>query len=198
MTFKLPELPYDAKALEPHISARTLEYHHGKHHQSYVDSLNEIIDGKPYARMNLYDIVREAGASNDADLFNNAAQSWNHDFLWKSMSPDGGGEPEGKLAELVDAAFGGADGFRQAFKDAATGEFGSGWAWLTLENGKLSVGSTTDAQTPIVRGVRPLLTLDVWEHAYYLDYQNERDRYVDAFLEHLINWEFARSNLEGD
>jgi len=198
MTFKLPDLPYDASALEPHISAKTVEYHYGKHHQGYIDGMNKIIEGTHYADRKLGDLVHEAGVSGDTDLFNNAAQSWNHDFLWKSMSPDGGGDPEGKLAELIDAAFGDADGFRKAFKEAATGQFGSGWAWLTVENGAVAVCSTSDAQTPIARHIRPLLTLDVWEHAYYLDYQNERARYVDAFLEHLINWEFAASNLEGD
>ena len=196
MSFQLPELPYDRKALEPHISAKTLEFHHGKHHKSYVDSLNQIVDGTPYAAHPLDDVIREATASGDRDLFNNAAQSWNHEFLWQSMSPDGGGDPDGKLAELIEKQFGGADGFREAFRDAATGEFGSGWAWLILENGSLSVESTTDAETPVTRGVQPILTLDVWEHAYYLDYQNERDRYVDAFLEHLVNWEFAAANLD--
>ena len=195
MPIELPDLPYDVKALEPHISARTLEYHHAKHHRGYIDNLNRAIDGTSYAGRDLATIVSAAAASQDEDLFNNAAQAWNHAFLWRSMSPDGGGDPGGELGAMIDREFGSADDFRTAFADAATSEFGSGWAWLVAENGSLTVCSTTDAHTPIARGRHPLLTLDVWEHAYYLDFRNERDRYVDAFLEHLVNWEFAADRL---
>lgn len=193
MTFKLPDLPYDASALEPHISAKTVEYHYGKHHQGYIDGMNKIIEGTHYADRKLGDLVHEAGVSGDTDLFNNAAQSWNHDFLWKSMSPDGGGDPEGKLAELIDAAFGDADGFRKAFKEAATGQFGSGWGWLVVGNGGLQVYSTPNQDSPYMKGDTPILGVDVWEHAYYLHYQNKRGDYVSAWW-NVIDWDAVAEN----
>lgn len=195
MAFKLPDLPYDKDALEPHVSAKTLEYHYGKHHQGYVDKLNDAIADTNYAELDLREIVRRSKGNGDTNVFNNAAQAWNHQFLWDSMSPDGGGEPEGRLAELIDDAFGGVDGFKEAFKSAATDQFGSGWAWLAMNGDSLVVTNTANADNPLTTDRKALLTLDVWEHAYYLDYQNERDDYVDKYLEHLINWSFASANL---
>ena len=195
MSFQLPDLPYEKDALEPHVSSRTLEYHHGKHHNAYVSKLNAAIEGSDYANMTLEDIVAKAEQAGDSGVFNNAAQAWNHDFLWKSMSPDGGGEPQGALKEAINTSFGSLDGFKKEFKEAAMGQFGSGWAWLVNDSGTLKVTKTPNAETPLTGSATPLLTLDVWEHAYYLDFQNQRDSYVDAFLENLINWDFAASNL---
>ncbi|MDT8319371.1 MAG: superoxide dismutase [Xanthomonadales bacterium] len=195
MSFELPELPYERDALEPHVSARTLEYHHGKHHKAYVDKLNAAIEGSDYAHMSLEDIIAKSEQAGDSGVFNNAAQAWNHDFLWKSMSPDGGGAPQGALMEAIEASFGGLDAFKKQFKDAAMGQFGSGWAWLVSDSGKLAITSTPNAKTPLTGSATPLLTLDVWEHAYYLDFQNRRDSYIDSFLDHLANWNFAASNL---
>ncbi len=196
MTFHLKDLPYDLKALEPHISARTLEFHYGKHHRGYINKLNKAIADSEYADLDLEQIVTRARAAGDTGVFNNAAQSWNHEFLWHSMSPDGGGAPAREVKDAIKAAFGDLETFKQRFKKAATGQFGSGWAWLVDDGGDLKIVSTPDADTPVARGQTPLLTLDVWEHAYYLDYQNDRGRYVDAFLDELVNWDFAASNFE--
>lgn len=196
MTFKLSELPYSNKALEPHVSSKTLDVHHGKHHRAYVDKLNKAIAGTDYAKMQLEEIIRKSKASGDTNVFNNAAQAWNHTFLWHSMSPDGGGSPRGELESAITSSFGDLDQFLTRFRDVASGQFGSGWAWLVRDGSELQVVGTGNADTPIADGKTPLLTLDVWEHAYYLDYQNERPRYIDAFLEHLINWDFAASNFE--
>ncbi len=191
MQFKLKPLPYDYDALEPHVGARTLKIHHGKHHQGYLDKLEKAMAGKPLAEESLETIIQKT----EGDTFNFAAQVWNHDFDWQSMSPTGGGKPDGKVEELLVRDFGSVDKFRQLFAEAAKGEFGSGWAWLVADEGKLRVKSSTDAENPLADNQVPLLTLDVWEHAYYLDYQNERAAYIEAFLDHLINWDFACTNL---
>jgi Fe-Mn family superoxide dismutase len=194
--FALPPLPWAENALEPYISAKTIGFHYGKHHRAYVDKLNKAVEGKKLAEMKIEDVIVETGKDPAAaGVFNNAAQAWNHAFYWRSMEPKGGDAPKGKLADMLKADFGGLDGFKKEFADAATGQFGSGWAWLVVENGKLRVVKTGNADTPIARGGKPLLTCDVWEHAYYLDYQNKRPDYVTAFLDHLINWEFAAQNL---
>ena len=191
MQFKLQQLDYSYDALEPHIGASTVEVHHSKHHQGYLDKLEEAIGDKGLAEETLEDIVRKTEGS----TFNNAAQVWNHNFYWKCMTPDGGGEPNGEVAEALKRDFGSVDNFKQEFAEAAKNEFGSGWAWLVRENGKLKVSSTTDAENPLTEPQTPILTIDVWEHAYYLDYQNERARYVQAFIDHLINWKFVAGNL---
>ena len=195
MTIKLPDLPYAADALEPHVSAATLGFHHGKHHKAYVDKLNAAISGTSYEGKSLESIIEAAHKASDTGVFNNAAQTWNHTFLWHSMSPSGGGEPEGALADAIKASFGGLAGFRDTFKSSAMGQFGSGWTWLVKTDDGLDVVSTGNADLPLLHGLTPLLTLDVWEHAYYLDYQNKRDVYVDTFLDALINWEFAAQNF---
>ena len=196
MSIELPDLPYAADALEPHVSAKTLGFHHGKHHKAYVDKLNAAIAGTRYENQSIETIVASAHQEGDTGVFNNAAQAWNHTFLWQSMSPDGGGDPTGSLAEAVKSRFGGFDDFREAFATAAKGQFGSGWAWLVQTPDGLEIVSTGNADTPVTGKNTPLLTLDVWEHAYYLDYQNERAAYIEAFLQHLINWEFAAQNLK--
>ena len=198
MTIEFSDLPYAADALEPHISARTLEFHHGKHHRAYVDKLNAAIAVTDYEGRTLESIIAVSHEAADASVFNNAAQVWNHTFLWHSMSPTGGGEPEGALAEAINARFGDLAGFRDKFKAAALGQFGSGWTWLVRNGGVLEIVSTGNAETPLTDGLAPLLTLDVWEHAYYLDYQTKRDAYVDTFLDTLINWDFAAQNYEAD
>ncbi len=190
MAIEFTPLPYPIDALEPLVSARTLEFHYGKHHKGYVNKLNAAIAGTDYDGLSLEDIVRQALADGHTGIFNNAAQVWNHEFLWQSMAP-AATEPSAPLAAAIDKAFGGADGFREAFKSAALGQFGSGWAWLVADGENLEIRTTGNADTPLTDGVTPLLTLDVWEHAYYLDFQNERNRYVDAFLDDLINWDFA-------
>ncbi len=198
MSIELPDLPYAIDALEPHVSAQTLEFHHGKHHNAYVTKLNVAIEGTAYEGHTLESIISSAHEAADAGVFNNAAQAWNHTFLWHSMSPNGGGEPTGALADAINARFGDTNGFREAFGKAALGQFGSGWAWLVRTPDGLDIATTGNAETPLTDGLTPLLTLDVWEHAYYLDYQNKRDAYVDAFLDNLINWDFAASNYEAD
>ncbi len=199
MTFTLPVLPYADDALEPHVSARTLQFHHGKHHKTYVETLNKLIDGTKFADMPLEEIIRATADAKDGDdkkIFNNAAQVWNHAFFWHSMSPHGGGEPDGTLLARIKTDFGGLDEFRAKFKEAAVGQFGSGWTWLIEEKGKLAIVTTPNAMTPIAKGQTPLLTCDVWEHAYYLDYQNERPKFVESFLRHLIHWHLAAHVLE--
>jgi len=196
VSIEFPDLPYASDALEPHVSAETLGFHHGKHHKAYVDKLNAAIAGKAYDELPLEKIIAAAHEASDTGVYNNAAQSWNHTFLWHSMSPNGGGVPSGALADAIDARFGDLDGFRKAFRQAALGQFGSGWTWLVRTAEGLDIVSTGNADSPSLNGLIPLLTLDVWEHAYYLDYQNKRDTYVDTFLEHLVNWEFAAQNFE--
>ncbi|MEX2615228.1 MAG: superoxide dismutase [Alphaproteobacteria bacterium] len=195
MPISLPELPYALDALAPHMSERTLQFHHGKHHKSYVDKANGLIEGTPHEGKELYEIVVAAARDKDTALFNNAAQAWNHSFFWQCMTPNGGGAPEGETMDAIENAFGGLDGFKKEFREKATGQFGSGWAWLVLRDGTLEVTSTSNAETPIVSGLQPVLTCDVWEHAYYLDYQNERPKFVDAFLDNLVNWNFVAEQL---
>ena len=195
MSIEFPDLPYAADALEPHISARTFEFHHGKHHKAYVDKLNAAITGTDYDNQSLEEIIAAAHQASDNGVFNNAAQAWNHTFLWHSMAPNGGGAPTGELAAAINDKFGDLDAFKTAFKTAAMGQFGSGWAWLVRSNDGVDIVTTGNADTPLVHGAAPLLTLDVWEHAYYLDYQNKRDAYVDVFLNDLVNWGFAAKNF---
>ena len=192
----LPPLPYAESALDPVISANTLGVHYGKHHKGYVDNLNKLIAGTELAGLSLEQLVREtAGKADSVAIFNNAAQIWNHTFYWRSLRAKGGGEPPDALRQRIESAFGNVDGCRKELATAATTQFGSGWAWLVLESDKLKVVKTGNAETPLTQGARPLLTIDVWEHAYYLDYQNRRVDYVNAVLDKLINWGFAADNL---
>jgi Fe-Mn family superoxide dismutase len=193
--FKLPPLPYPENALEPYISGRTLSFHYGKHHQGYVNNTNRLVSGTDMAGMTLDELVKKAARFENKAVFNNAAQAWNHAFYWPGMKPQGGGKPGGKLMESLADAFGDFEGFRKAFTEAATGQFGSGWAWLVLDGSSLKVMNTSNADTPLAHGQKPLLTIDVWEHAYYLDYQNRRGDYVKDFLDHLVNWDFVSENL---
>jgi len=198
MAFELPDLPYSKDALAPHISAETLSFHHGKHHAAYVSKLNGLIEGSPLAKKSLEEIIRETkGDAQKAGVFNNAAQTWNHTFFWNSLHPEGGGVPTGDLATRIDADFGSYDTFREQFATQAVNLFGSGWAWLVDNGGKLEIVQTSNAghPHPLTDGKRALLTLDVWEHAYYLDYQNRRPDFVNTFLDKLANWEFAATNL---
>lgn len=196
MAFELPALPYAQDALEPHITANTLSFHHGKHHNTYVTNLNNLTKDTDLANKSLEDVVSAvAGDASKAGIFNNAAQIWNHTFYWNSMSPNGGGAPTGAVADKIASDLGGYDKFVEEFKAAATTQFGSGWAWLVVDGGTLKVTKTGNADTPIAHGQTPLLTIDVWEHAYYLDFQNRRPDYIAAFLDHLINWDFANQNL---
>jgi len=196
MTIALPDLPYAQDALEPHISSQTLSFHHGKHHNTYVTNLNNLIEGTDLAGASLEDIIKAtAKDAGKAGIFNNAAQVWNHTFYWHSMKPNGGGAPSGAIAAKITADFGSYDNFTEQFKTAGLTQFGSGWAWLVLKDNKLEIMKTANADTPIAHGVKPILTVDVWEHAYYLDYQNARPNYLDTFISSLINWDFANSNL---
>lgn len=197
MAFELPALPYADDALEPHMSANTFSFHHAKHHNTYVVNLNNLLEGNDLAGSSLEDIMKAtAGDAGKAGIFNNAAQVWNHTFFWHSMKPGGGGAPSGDLAAKIDSDLGGMDAFAEAFKAAGATQFGSGWAWLVLNgDGKLEVTKTPNAENPMTGGATPLLTCDVWEHAYYLDYQNRRPDFLAAFLEHLVNWDFAAENL---
>ena len=197
MAFELPPLPYDRTALEPHYSGETLDYHHGKHHNTYVVNLNKLIDGTEYASMELEAIIKAtAGDASKAGLFNNSAQIWNHTFFWNSMKPGGGGAPSGALAKAIDKDFGGLDGFKEAFAQAGATQFGSGWAWLVKDGGSLKVTKTPNAETPLTTNATPLITADVWEHAYYIDYRNARPKFLEAFLNNLINWDFASANFD--
>ncbi len=197
MAFELPALPYDKTALEPTISAKTLEFHHGKHHQAYVTNLNNLIKDTPLADKSLEDIIAAAAADLPAKqgVFNNAAQVWNHSFFWNCMKPNGGGKPSGALLSKIEAAFGSYEKFAEEFKAAAVGQFGSGWAWLVDDKGTLKITKTANADLPMAHGQKALLTVDVWEHAYYLDYQNRRPDFVQAFLDKLVNWDFVAKNL---
>jgi Fe-Mn family superoxide dismutase len=197
MPFSLPDLPYEKNALEPHISENTLNFHHGKHHNAYVGKLNELIADSDLEGKSLEEIIKAtAGDASKAGIFNNAAQVWNHTFYWKSMKPNGGGQPAGALLDKINADFGGFDKFKEEFKNAGATQFGSGWAWLVLDGGKLKVTKTPNAENPMTNGQTPLLTMDVWEHAYYLDFQNKRPDYMETFLSSLVNWEFVSENLE--
>jgi len=195
-SISLPALPYAQNALDPVITANTLGFHYGKHHKTYVDTLNKLIAGTEFADMPLEQIVKAAaGKSEHAAIFNNAAQTWNHTFYWRSMKPQGGGEPPASIKRLLENSFGSVESCKRELVTAATGQFGSGWAWLIQDAGKLKVVKTGNADTPLTGSGKPLLTIDVWEHAYYLDYQNRRVDYVNAVLEKLINWEFVAHNL---
>ena len=191
MAIELPALPYDRTALEPVISGETIDYHYGKHHKAYVDNLNKMIEGTEFAGMALEDIIRKSQGA----MFNNAAQVWNHTFYWNCLKPNGGGEPTGKLAEAIKAAFGDFAKFKEQFSDTAVKTFGSGWAWLVQRpDGSLAVASTPNAATPLTGEDKALLTCDVWEHAYYIDYRNARPKYVESFW-NLVNWDFVAKNF---
>ncbi|TRZ78140.1 MAG: superoxide dismutase [Deltaproteobacteria bacterium] len=196
MAIQLPDLPYAKDGLAPYISANTLEFHHGKHHRAYVDNTNKLIAGTDLANESLETIVKKTvGDAAKSGLFNNAAQVWNHSFYWQCMKPNGGGKPTGKVADKINETWGSFDKFAEELKNAGVTQFGSGWAWLVQDGGKLKVTKTANADTPIAHGVKPLLTVDVWEHAYYLDYQNRRPDYLATFIEKLINWDFVKANL---
>jgi superoxide dismutase, Fe-Mn family len=196
MAFELPPLPYPKNALAPHMSEQTFDFHYGRHHQAYVTNLNNLIKDSPLERQSLEDLIK--GSYKDTTktgVFNNAAQVWNHTFFWSSMKPHGGGAPSGNLAAAITRDCGGLDKFKEQFKATAVGQFGSGWAWLVADKGQLKIVGTPNAVTPLAEGQTALLTCDVWEHAYYLDYQNRRPDFVQAFLDHLVNWDFAAQNL---
>lgn len=196
MAFELPALPYAHEALEPHISSNTLSFHYDKHHNTYVVNLNNLTKDTDMASQSLEDVIKaSAGDAAKKGVFNNAAQVWNHTFFWNSMSPSGTA-PAGDVASRIEADFGGMDKFKEQFKQAAVTQFGSGWAWLVLDNGTFKIVSTPNAETPLTDSVTPLLTCDVWEHAYYLDYQNRRPDFVQTFLDNLINWDFVAQNLK--
>jgi len=196
MAFELPPLPYPANALEPYTSARTLELHHGKHHQAYVTTLNELTKETPMASESLEEVMHAtADSETNASIYHNAAQVWNHTFFWNCMRPNGGGQPTGDAARRIDQAFGDLDKFKAQFKQSAVTEFGSGWAWLVLDNGTLRIIHTSNAANPSTPSRIALLTCDVWEHAYYLDYQNRRPDFVQTFLDHLVNWNFVAANM---
>jgi Fe-Mn family superoxide dismutase len=193
----LPGLPYAEDALDPVISARTLQFHHGRHHRAYVDNLNRLVTGTAFAEQSLEQIVRAtAGSAEQAALFNNAAQVWNHNFQWRSLRPGGGGQPGAVLSRAIEASFGSFEAFRKQFAQTAVSQFGSGWGWLVRDGDQLRVMKTANAETPLTQGLVPLLTIDVWEHAYYLDYQNRRADYVNAVIDRLLDWGFAEANYQ--
>ena len=194
--FQLPALPWQENALEPVISARTIGLHYGKHHATYVKKLNELVAGTRFAELPLEQVITAtAGGTENAKIFNNAAQTWNHTFFWDCLRPGGGGEPPGEMARKLEQSFGDFSRFKEAFSKAAVEQFGSGWAWLVAKGEKLEVISTSNAQTPIAMGATPLLTIDVWEHAYYIDYENRRPEFVNAVIDRLLNWDFAMEQL---
>jgi superoxide dismutase, Fe-Mn family len=192
MPFTLPPLPYDKGALAPHLSAETLEFHHGKHHNAYVTNLNKLLEGKPEATKSLEEIIM----SSDGGVFNNAAQIWNHTFFWSSMKPKGGGEPTGDVLAAINRDFGSVAKLKEEFTAAATTQFGSGWAWLVVDGGKLKITKTGNADLPMRAKQHALLTIDVWEHAYYIDYRNLRPKWIETFLGQLVNWDFVAENLK--
>ena len=196
MAIILPELPYAKNALAPYVSEKTLEFHYGKHHNAYVVNANKLIEGTELAEERIEDIIKKtAGDASRVGIFNNAAQVWNHTFYWQCMKPNGGGLPYGLIAEKINADFGSYEKFVEEFKNAGVMQFGSGWAWLVLKDDALKITKTANADTPIAQGTTPLLVVDVWEHAYYLDYQNRRPDYLSAFVENLINWDFVNACL---
>lgn len=198
MAVILPPLPFEKNALEPYISSQTLEYHYGKHHNTYVVNTNNLTKETELENISLEDIImRSVNDSTKIALFNNAAQVWNHTFYWNSLKPNGGGLPNGAVGQKISADFGSYENFVNLFKEAALAQFGSGWAWLVIDNGKLTIIKTTNADTPIAHGIKPILCIDVWEHAYYLDYKNGRADYTDAVIKNLLNWDFANENLAG-
>ncbi len=194
MAITLPNLPFEKNALAPHISERTIEFHYGKHHNAYVVNTNKLVEGTDLSGQDLETIIKKTSKdASKAPIFNNAAQVWNHSFYWNCIKPGGGGVPSGAVAKKIDSDFGSYDKFIEQFKNAGVTQFGSGWAWLVLKEGRLEIMKTLNADTPLIHGLKPLLTVDVWEHAYYLDYQNKRPDYLGAFIEHLINWDFVNS-----
>ena len=190
MSFKLPDLPFPMDGLKPHISPETLEFHYGKHHNAYVTNLNKLVEGTPHAEKSLEELIK----TTDGGLFNNAAQVWNHTFYWNCLSPNGGGEPKGKIGDEINKAFGSFAEFKKKFSEAAATQFGSGWAWLVKADGKLSIEKTANAGNPMTNGQKPLMTCDVWEHAYYIDFRNARPKYIEAFWE-MVNWDFVEQQL---
>lgn len=197
MAFQLPDLPYDYEALAPYMSAKTLHLHHDKHHQAYVTNLNNLIEGGEFASKSLEEIVTGSyGDAAKAGIFNNAAQHWNHELFWRTMKAGGGGTPGGELAKRIDDGFGSFEAFKEQFKTAAVTQFGSGWAWLALDNDTLKVLKMPNGENPLVQGMRPILGLDVWEHSYYVDYENRRPEYVAAFLNHLVSWDEVEAELQ--
>jgi Fe-Mn family superoxide dismutase len=197
MSFTLPDLPFDKDALGPHMSAETLDFHHGKHHKAYVDKVNDLLGDTDLEGASLVEVIRSARERGDKKLFNNAAQIWNHSFFWQSLAPEGSTRPSGRLREMIGSDFGGEQALLDKLASESVNHFASGWGWLVLNNGKLEVTSLHDADTPVAHGLTPLLTIDVWEHAYYIDYRNERPRYVKSVLENIINWDFVAKNLDG-
>lgn len=198
--FELMKLPYEDSALDPVISAKTISFHHGKHHKTYVDTLNKLVEGTEFAGQSLEQIIQATAKAQDAEkkkIFNNAGQVWNHDFFWNSLDPKGGGKPTGKLAGLIDSSFGSYDEFKKKLTETGVTQFGSGWAWLVLDGGKLSLEKTPNAENMLSNkpGAKALLTIDVWEHAYYLDWQNKRPDFIGAVIDKLLNWRFAEKNL---
>jgi Fe-Mn family superoxide dismutase len=195
--FVLPALPFAKDSLAPHMTANTFDYHHGKHHNTYVTNLNNLVKDSSWTQLSLEDVIIKSHNEKQVAIFNNSAQVWNHTFFWNCMKPAGGGAPTGKLADKINSDFGSFDQFKEEFKAAGTSQFGSGWAWLVLYEGKLKVVKTANADLPLVHNQHAILTCDVWEHAYYLDYQNRRPDYIAVFLDHLVNWDFAEQNLLG-
>jgi Fe-Mn family superoxide dismutase len=199
MPFILPELPFDKEALGEHMSAETLDYHHGKHHKAYVDKVNAMVGDKGLEGASLSEVIRAAAERGDKGLFNNSGQIWNHNFFWQCLAPPDAQRPVGRLAALIEDEFGSTDTMLKTLADEAVGHFASGWAWLVLDGGRLRITSLHDGDSPVGRdGMQPLLTVDVWEHAYYIDYRNRRPAFVDAVLTNLINWEFVAQNLDGE
>ncbi len=197
MPFELPSLPYAKNALAPHISENTINFHYGKHHQAYVTNLNNLLSGTDLVGKSLEEVIKISHADKTkAGIFNNSAQVWNHTFYWHSMKPNGGGKPSGAVLAKIESDFGSYENFVTEFKNAGATQFGSGWAWLVLDSGKLKVVKTGNAETPLTSTAKPLMTMDVWEHAYYLDFQNARPTYIDTFLNHLVNWDFVAQNLK--
>ena len=192
MSFELPKLPFAKDALAPHMSAETFDYHHGKHHATYVANLNKAIEGTPNSGKTLEDIIMSA----EGGLFNNAAQHWNHSFFWSCLKPGGGGKPRGDVAAAIDRDFGSFDEFKKQFSTTAATQFGSGWGWLVLDSGRLKVVSTANADLPMKHGQTALLTVDVWEHAYYIDYRNARPKFIESVMDHLVNWDFVAENMK--
>jgi Fe-Mn family superoxide dismutase len=197
MAITLPGLPFNKDALAPHISKKTIDFHYGKHHNVYVEKTNKLIEGTDLSGKDLESIITDTAQDiSKIGIFNNAAQVWNHTFYWNCMKPGGGGAPTGAIADKINSDLGGYEKFVEQFMEAAITQFGSGWAWLIMKEGKLKITKTPNADTPLIHGAKPLLTIDVWEHAYYLDYQNRRPDYVSTFIKHLINWDFVNSMID--
>ncbi|MFP5330499.1 MAG: superoxide dismutase [Alphaproteobacteria bacterium] len=197
MPFELPDLPFARDALAPHMSAETLDFHYGKHHRAYVEKTNALVSEKGLEGASLVEVIRAAKDKGDKSLFNNAAQVWNHSYFWQCLAPTGSTAPSGRLKQLIESDFGSTEALLDQLEKESTAHFASGWGWLILNNGKLEVTSLHDADTPAVHGMTPLLTIDVWEHAYYIDYRNERPRYVKSVLRNILNWDFVAANLDG-